>query len=66
MAEDWELKQLERRVDSLEKGLERAREEEQRRWNRRMGLAAAVYWTFYVVALTTWVVLAATGHLHHH
>jgi hypothetical protein len=66
MAEEWELKALERRVDSLENDRERAREEKDRRWNRRADLMLALLWTFYVAALTTMIVLAATGHLHHH
>ncbi|HEY5333983.1 MAG TPA: hypothetical protein VIJ21_10595 [Solirubrobacterales bacterium] len=77
MAEDWELKQLERRVDSLEKGLERervraqeerdtAREEKVRRRNLRWNLSMVALWTVYVAAITTCIVLAATGHLHHH
>jgi hypothetical protein len=77
MAEDWELKQLERRIDSLEKRLERerdraqeekekAREESWRRWNRRMDFSIAGLWTVYVVVLTAAIVLAATGTLHHH
>jgi hypothetical protein len=77
MAEDWELKSLERRIGSLEASLERdrkraqeekekAREEERSRSKRRSDLIESVLWTLYVAALTTMVVLAATGQLHHH
>jgi hypothetical protein len=70
MAEEWELKQLERRVDSIEKGLreekDRAQKEKWRRTDLRMNVLLAVFWTLYVAALTTMIVLAASGHLHHH
>jgi hypothetical protein len=77
MVENWELQSLERRIDSLEKQLERdrrrvgeererAREEKDRRWHRRMDWSMWAWWTLYVIALTTYVVLAATGDLHHH
>jgi hypothetical protein len=55
MTENWELKALERRVDTLEQSRER--------WSYLLG---AVLWTLYVVALTTLIVLSATGTLHHH
>ncbi len=77
MVENWELKSLERRIESIERGLERDRErvqeekdqarEEKRSRSERWGyLTGAVLWTLYVVAMTTYVVLAATGNLHHH
>src|ERR1700761_9271224 len=77
MTENWELKALERRLDSIEKGLERdrekareekdqSREERRRRSERWTYVSGAVCWTIYVVAMTTYVVLAATGNLHHH
>jgi hypothetical protein len=76
MAEDWEFQQLARRVDSLERSLEsdrqrardeeeRARDERSRRRGRRESWVMGVAWTLYVAALTTYIVLAATGHLHH-
>jgi hypothetical protein len=77
MAENWELKSLERRVDSLERSMEsdrkRAEEEKNKAWTdkwrrqeRRMDISTAMFWTIYVAAITTFIVLAATGHLHHH
>lgn len=80
MVEDWELRSVERRIDSLEKSIERvrdsaqeerdkaqaekdkARAEKWRRQDRRMD----IYWTVYVAAVVTFIVLAATGQLHHH
>jgi hypothetical protein len=59
MAEDWELKSLERRIDDLEK-LNRKREERQWWWIER------VWWTLLVAIFTTFIVLGATGNLHHH
>lgn len=77
MADDWELKALERRIESLERGSERDRErvreekdqarEDKRQRSERWGyVSAAAFWTLYVIAMTTYVVLAATGNLHHH
>jgi predicted RNase H-like nuclease (RuvC/YqgF family) len=77
MVENRELQSLERRIDSLEKQLEqdrrhieeekeRARKEKDRRWHRRMEWSMWVWWTLYVAALTTLIVLSATGNLHHH
>jgi hypothetical protein len=77
MADDWKLKALERRIESLERGSERdrerareekdqAREDKRRRSERWSYVSAAVFWTLYVIAMTTYVVLAATGNLHHH
>lgn len=40
--------------------------EKWRRQERRMDISMAVFWTIYVAAITTYIVLAATGHLHHH
>ena len=66
MAEEWELKELGRRIDSLERDRDRAQEEKDRRWNQRANFYVGVLWTLYVAALTTMIVLGATGHLHHH
>jgi hypothetical protein len=77
MAEDWELKALERRIESLERDSERdrertreekdqAREDKRRRSERWAYVSAGVFWTLYVVAMTTYIVFVATGHLHHH
>lgn len=77
MAENWEIRGLERRIDSLERDLERerkrtedekrqAQEKKWRRSERRNDVAMAVFLTLYVAAMTTYIVLAATGHLHHH
>ena len=77
MVEDWKLKSVERRIDSLEKSIERdrnsdreekdkVRAEKWRRQERRMDVAMAILWTAYVAAMTTCIVLAATGQLHHH
>jgi hypothetical protein len=60
------LKQLGRRLDSLEEAMERAREEKRRRSDRINWCLTAVAWMLYVVAMTTYVVLAATGNLHQH
>jgi hypothetical protein len=65
---------------SIERDRERARKEREesraekdkirakkwRRQDRRMDISVAIYWTVYVAAVTTFIVLAATGHLHHH
>jgi hypothetical protein len=59
MAEEWELKELKRRLEALENENSR-RSERLNRW------ITAIMWTLYVVALTTYVVLGATGNLHHH
>jgi hypothetical protein len=59
VAENWELKDLERRVGALE-------EQNHRRARRQLWWFSAIAWTVYVIALTTMIVLAATGTLHHH
>ena len=59
MAEDWKFTSLERRIDELER-------ENRRRSERLFSWLMWAYWTFYLVALTTYVVLSATGTLHHH
>jgi uncharacterized membrane protein YhaH (DUF805 family) len=59
MAEDWELKSLERRIETLEKS-------DKRRKERLEWWIWHLCWTFLAVALTTMIVLGATGHLHHH
>ena len=70
MAEEWRLEGLERRIDGLQKQVDEAkdnaRKEKEERSDRNQRRCLAVVWTFYVVALTTMVVLGATGHLHHH
>jgi hypothetical protein len=66
MVEDWELKSVERRIESLEKSVERDREEERRKSKVRSDRINSILWTLYVVALTTIVVLAVSGKLHHH
>ena len=77
MVEAWELKALERLIESLERGSERdrervreekdqAREDKRRRSERLSFVSAAVFWTLYVIAMTTYVVLAATDNLPHH
>jgi hypothetical protein len=59
MAEDWELKSLERRIEELET-VNRRREERQSWWVER------IWWTLLVALFTTYIVLSATGNLHHH
>ena len=59
MAEDWELRSLERRIEKLER-------DGDRRSERRYWWFWHIAWTLYIVALTTMIVLAATGRLHHH
>jgi hypothetical protein len=70
MAEEWELKSLERRIDSLQKQVDdaelRSREERRQRSDRLNWWFATIAWTLYVIAMTTCVVLGATGQLHHH
>jgi hypothetical protein len=55
MADEWELKSLERRIDELEK-VNRRCEERQWWWIER------IWWTL----LVAYVVLSVTGNLHHH
>jgi hypothetical protein len=45
---------------------DKAQAEKWRRQDRRMDISIAVYWTVYVAAVTTFIVLVATGQLHHH
>src|ERR1700748_1781409 len=77
MAEDWELKSIERRIGSLEKSIERDRkcvqEEKDKAWakrgrrqERRIDISLAVFWTVYVAAMTTYIVRAPPGQLHPH
>jgi len=84
MVENWEMRELGRRIDSLERGFERERERAQEerdrarkerdriqaearsRRDRRQELVMKVMWTLYVAAMTTYIVLAVTGKLHHH
>jgi hypothetical protein len=66
MAEDWQLKQLERRFDSLEERLERDRErareekeqaraDERRRAERINEGLFQIVWMAYVAAITTYI-----------
>ena len=64
---------MERRIDSLEKSVEHdrkcAREEKDKAWAekwRRQKRLMDIVLTAYAVAIATYIVLAATGHLHHH
>jgi ferric-dicitrate binding protein FerR (iron transport regulator) len=70
MAEEWKFERLERQIDSLQKQFDdaerRSREEKQRRLERQTWWFGAIYWTVFVAAMTTYIVLRATGHLHHH
>jgi hypothetical protein len=59
MAEEWELKNLERRIAALETSDERRKE-------RLSWFLWSLFWTIYAVGLTTMIVLAATGSIHHH
>jgi hypothetical protein len=69
VVEDWELKSVERRIDSLEKSIERDRERaeelEQRRSKRRSDRIESLLWTLYGVALAL-IFLAAAGLLGRH
>jgi hypothetical protein len=59
MAKDWELKSLERRIDSLE--------EENRKRRERHGRLFEVIW--YAALAAFWaavITLVVTGSLHHH
>jgi hypothetical protein len=66
MAENWEIEALGRRIDSIEREQERVKEETQRRRDQRRQFELVAMWTLFVIAMTTYVVLAATGNLHHH
>jgi len=77
MIENSEIQEVGRRIDSLEKGLQRDRErvdedrrrteeEKRQRSERRSRMTGVALWTLYVIAMTTYVVLAVTGNLHHH
>jgi hypothetical protein len=57
---------LERDRQRVREEKDQAREGKQRRSERWAYLTGAAFWTLYVVAMTTYVVLAATGNLHHH
>jgi predicted RNase H-like nuclease (RuvC/YqgF family) len=69
MVEDWELKSLERRIDSLEKSIERDRERaeelEQRRTKRRSDRIGSILWTLYGTGLA-FLFLAAAGFFDRH
>ena len=67
MVENWELRSVERRLDSLEKPIERDREcaraekeearaERWRRQERRMDLSTAIFWTVLVAVVTAYIV----------
>jgi tetrahydromethanopterin S-methyltransferase subunit G len=64
MVEDWELKSVERRIDSLERSIERDRERveelEQRRSKRRSERIESILWTLYGIVLA-FLFLAAAG-----
>ncbi len=63
MAEDWEFRGLERRIERLEKRLD---EKDQRSWERSHFWSQAIIWTFFVVYVTALVVLTITHNLHNH
>ena len=63
MADDWEFKGLERRVERLEKRLD-AKDQKSR--ERTHFWLQAIIWTFVVVYVTALVVLAITHNLHKH
>ncbi len=69
MVEDWELKSVERRIDSLEKSIERERERaeelEERRSRRRSARIGSVLRTLYGVVLA-FLFLAAAGFFDRH
>jgi hypothetical protein len=67
MAEDWELKSLERELgsqikelDRRTKALEKVNTKREERW---WWWVERIWWTSLVVGFTTYIVLAAT---HHH
>lgn len=70
MAEEWKLERLERKIDLLREQFRdaerRSQEEKRERADRINSWFYRIVWTIYVVALTTMIVLAATGDLHHH
>lgn len=63
MAEDWELKSLERRIDSLE---EKWRDAEEKKRRRELWWFEKIWWTYIVALVTATITLVATGALHHH
>jgi hypothetical protein len=63
MAEDWELKSLERRIDTLE---EKGRDAEERKRRRELWWVEKIWWTYIVALVTATITLVATGALHHH
>jgi hypothetical protein len=69
VVEDWELRSVERRIDSLEKSIEhereRAEELEQRRSKRRSDGIGSILWTLYGVALA-FLFLAMAGFFDRH
>jgi len=70
MAEEWKLERLESKIDSLQEQFrdaeQRSLEEKRQRQVRISSWFERILWTLYVIALTTMIVLAATGQLHHH
>ena len=52
--------------DKAQEEKDKAWAEKRRRQERRMDIWIAVFWTVYVAAITTFIVLVATGQLHHH
>jgi hypothetical protein len=63
MAEDWKLKSLERRIDSLE---EKWRDAEERKRRRELWWVEKIWWTYIVALVTATITLVATSALHHH
>jgi hypothetical protein len=70
MADDWELKSLERelkrevnwKTESIEGRIEALEKENRRREERRSWWIERIGWTLYVAGLTAWIVLSANGH----
>jgi len=69
MVEDWELKSVEQRIDSLERSIERDRERaeklEERRSKRRSERIEAILWTLYGIGLA-FLFLATAGFFDRH
>jgi hypothetical protein len=62
MVEDWKLKSVERRIDSLEKSIKRDRERAEKRRSDRID---SILRTLYGVALAL-IFLAAAGFFEHY
>jgi hypothetical protein len=63
MTEDWELKSLERRVDSLEG---RWKDAEESRRRRQVWWGTMIWWTYIVVIVTVTITLVVAAGLNHH